>query len=48
MLSFDNWRATEQGGFFQHKFDSKHQLTESELRKIYETVFASMAGGLKG
>jgi hypothetical protein len=35
MLSFDNWLATEQGGFFQHKFDGKHQLTESELRKLY-------------
>jgi len=35
MLSFDNWLATKQGGFFQHKFDVKHQLTESELRKLY-------------
>ena len=35
MLTFDNWLATKQGGFFQHKFDTKHQLTESELRKIY-------------
>ena len=35
MLSFDNWLATKQGGFFQHDFDKKHQLTESELRKIY-------------
>ena len=35
MLSFDNWLATEQGGFFQQTFDRKNQLTESELRKIY-------------
>jgi len=35
MLTFENWLATKQGGFFQHKFDVKHQLTESELRKIY-------------
>jgi len=35
MLSFDNWLATEQANFFIHKFDVKHQLTESELRKIY-------------
>ena len=35
MISFENWLATEQGGFFQHEFDKKHQLTESELRKIW-------------
>ena len=35
MLSFDNWLATDQGGFFQQTLDRKNQLTESELRKIY-------------
>ena len=35
MLSFDNWLATEQGGFFQTSLDRKSQLTESELQKIY-------------
>ena len=35
MLSFDNWLATEQAGFFMHKHDVKNQLTESELRKLY-------------
>ena len=35
MLTFDNWLATEQAGFFMHKHDVKNQLTESELRKLY-------------
>ena len=48
MLSFDNWLATKQGGFFQHDFDKKHQLTESELRKIYFIFKKNEFGGLRG
>ena len=49
MLTFQNWRETRQGKFFQQQLVEGHKfMADSELEKIYQIFKKHQFGGIKG